>query len=855
MKKVAHIIVDKRKYILILYILIIIVSILGMLKVNVNYDMSKYLPEDSATKKGMEQMTEEFGDMASITVMFDDLTEKEQLERKAELEEIPNVKGVVYLQNDEIYQRDNHSRYMITVAENTYSEAAKDVLKAIRDKYKDDKVYISGAVVDNELLVTTITKEIPIIIAVAVVIIFVILFLLCDSWIVPFLYMTCIGIAVLINMGTNALLPSVSFMTFSIGALLQMGLSMDYSFMLMNRYNQEKLKTSEPETAMKNALRKAFRAITGSSVTTIVGLLALVFMSFKIGRDMGIVLAKGVFISLVCIFTILPGLTVKFDKLIMKTHKRSLEFPMNPIMKFVSKLRFVLVPAVFILVGISVMLQDGLKISYIKMFDNKDQEKIEEAFGVDNQMIVLYDKIEDAEHVDNFIQWLEEQDKVNFVQDYTNTIGKEYTYAELSETLGADITQTKLIYQMYKTQRPAEENIKATAYNLICFLDDDIIHDSTYSDFINAEQIETIEAARKQLDEGKAQLDAAITQLDEAEEQLLQAGMPTDEIANQRKALEQNPAYAMIYTEMTAAELAEVMEQDVTVVSGLMELYYMSTVDVEELRISLEECMRFITEDVMTDPIFFGAVSEDMKAALEEGGKEIELNKSMMTGEHYNRMILSAALPIEGEETFAFIGEVQEQAEKMLDGETYILNDSVMGYELDKGFGDELNFVTILTVVAILIVVWLTFRSLSVSVILVAVIQSAVYITMAVITLSNITVNYISLILVQCILMGATIDYGILFLSNYRELRGREEKKPAVAKAMNLSIKTIMTSSLILVTCCLTVGLIMTQKIIAQTCLIIAYGTISSVIMVIFVLPAVTLILDRFIVKKIKQNE
>lgn len=855
MKKLANIIVDKRKYIFILYILIIIVSVLGMLNVNVNYDMSKYLPDNSATKKGMEQMTEEFGDMASITVMFDDLTAEEQLERKAELSEIPNVMGVVYMQNDETYQRDNHSRYMITVSENTYSDKAKDVLKAIRDKYKDDKVYVSGAVADNELLVTTITKEMPVIIAVAVIIIFIILFLLCDSWIIPFLYMTCIGIAVLINMGTNALLPSVSFMTFSIGALLQMGLSMDYSFMLMNRYNQEKLNSSDPETAMKNALRKAFLAISGSSVTTIVGLLALVFMSFKIGRDLGIVLAKGVFISLICIFTVLPGLTVKFDRLITKTHKRSLEFPTNPVMKFVSKLRFIIVPAVLILVCISVMLQDGLKISYIKMFDNEDQKKIEEAFGVDNQMIVLYDNKEDAGHIDNFIKWLEEQDKVNYVQDYSNTIGKQYTYAELSEVLGADATQTKLIYQMYKDKQSGEETEKATAYDLICFIDDYIIHDSTYADFIDSEQIEAIAAARKQLDEGKVQLDTALTQLDEAEEQLIQAGMPTDEITYQREALKQNPAYAMIYTEMTGSELTEVMDMDTDTVNILLKLYHISFIDVEELRISPEECLQFIIEEAMAYPVLSGAVSDDMKTTLIEGKKEIELNKSMMTGERYNRMILSAALPIEGRDTFAFIGEIQEQAEEMFDGDIYILNDSVMGYELDKGFSKELNFVTILTVAAILLVVWITFRSFSVSAILVTVIQSAVYITMAIITLSNITVNYISLILVQCILMGATIDYGILFLSNYRELRENEEKKISIAKAMNLSIKTIMTSSLILVTCCLTVGFIMTQKIIAQTCLIIAYGTISAVIMVIFVLPAVTLLLDRFIVKKVKQKQ
>lgn len=119
------------------------------------------------------------------------------------------------------------------------------------------------------MMVTTLMEQIPIIAVIAVIIIFSILFLLCDSWVEPFLYMSCIGIAVVINMGTNAFLSSVSFMTFAVGALLQMGLSMDYSIMLMNRYNQEKQNASNPNEAMKKALLNSFGAITGSSVTTI----------------------------------------------------------------------------------------------------------------------------------------------------------------------------------------------------------------------------------------------------------------------------------------------------------------------------------------------------------------------------------------------------------------------------------------------------------------------------------------------------------------------------------------------------------------------------------------------------------
>jgi len=355
MKRVADFIVDKRKYVMILYLAILVISAVGMLHVNVNYDMSKYLPGDSFTKLGMEKMSGEYGDLASITVMFDDLDEKEQIKIKEDLASVPNVKSVVYQQDDESCQKDGHSKYMVAVSAGTYSNEAREVLEEIKNRYQDYEIAVSGAVVDNDLLIKTLAGEIPVIAIIVVVIIFAILFLLCDSWIEPFLYMGCIGVAILINMGTNALLPSVSFMTFAVGALLQLGLSMDYSIMLMNRYNQEKLDDPNPTAATKKALLHAFGAITSSSITTIVGLLVLVFMSFKIGQDMGVVLAKGVFISLICIFTILPGLVIMFDKLIMKTHKKSLNFKMDFIMKAVTKARFALILIVAVIVVFAVV--------------------------------------------------------------------------------------------------------------------------------------------------------------------------------------------------------------------------------------------------------------------------------------------------------------------------------------------------------------------------------------------------------------------------------------------------------------------------------------------------------------------
>ncbi len=158
MKKIADWIVDKKITIFIVTAILTAAAVFGIFQTNLNYDMSKYLPKDSAVKQGMEIMEEEYGDMSSITVMFNDLTDQEQLSRKTELKSIENVKTVVYLQDDETYQKDNHSKYMLTVSANTYSEEARNVLETIENKY-GKSAYCSGAVVDNDMMVSTLIEE------------------------------------------------------------------------------------------------------------------------------------------------------------------------------------------------------------------------------------------------------------------------------------------------------------------------------------------------------------------------------------------------------------------------------------------------------------------------------------------------------------------------------------------------------------------------------------------------------------------------------------------------------------------------------------------------------------------------
>ena len=192
----------------------------------------------------------------------------------------------------------------------------------------------------------------------ALAILVVVLLVMCNSWFEPVVFLGTIAVAVIINNGTNAFLPSISDSANSIVAVMQLVLSMDYSIILMNRYTQEKERHTDKKEAMKEAIRSAFPAITSSSLTTFVGLLALVFMSFKIGGDMGIALAKSVLISLICIFTVLPSFILASDKILVKTKKKSLNIPMGGYSKIAVKGRYV-ISGLFLVLFVGLFIAKG----------------------------------------------------------------------------------------------------------------------------------------------------------------------------------------------------------------------------------------------------------------------------------------------------------------------------------------------------------------------------------------------------------------------------------------------------------------------------------------------------------------
>ena len=345
LRKITDFIINKRHFILILFIIFTIISGILSSKVKINHDIAKYLPDTSETRIGMDIMEEEFSgtETSTLNLMFVDLANEQKLNIKNELELINGVKEVDY-DDSESYNKENYTLYVITVDDKSDSKMATDVYNQITEKYEDYTIYTSGDVSETNKTVLPFW-----IVALAVFCALIILIIMCESYVEPFLFLTSILMAVVLNKGTNIIFPTVSNITESITAILQMALSMDYSIMLMNRYDQEKQNEKDKIKAMKNALYKAFQAISSSSVTTIVGLLALVFMSFTIGKDLGFVLAKGVLFSLLCIFFVLPSLILMFDKWIVKTKKKSPNINLEKLGKYSYKIRYIAVP-LFIIV-------------------------------------------------------------------------------------------------------------------------------------------------------------------------------------------------------------------------------------------------------------------------------------------------------------------------------------------------------------------------------------------------------------------------------------------------------------------------------------------------------------------------
>ena len=338
LEKLCHFIVVFRKQIGVFFLFLIVLSIIGMTKVTINYDLSKYIPENMPSKVALNLTRDEFGMQSMARVMVNNITLAEAKEYKEKIESIDGIYKVMWLSDDidayqpesfvdkeelSKYYKDGSSLYDVMFEEDDYSDLTYNAVGELQKILPEDS-NLSGSAIDNRSSRDRLQNEMIKIMMFLVPLTLVILLLTTDSYFSSFVFIAVISVSILLNMGSNIIFESVSFVTFMISAALQFAVSMDYSVFMLHQFEAEKKKYDDEELAMKKAVKHASLSVLSSSLTTVAGFVALAFMNFGIGKDIGFVFAKGIVFSLFCVIFLMPYLILTFNKQIEKTKHRSL---------------------------------------------------------------------------------------------------------------------------------------------------------------------------------------------------------------------------------------------------------------------------------------------------------------------------------------------------------------------------------------------------------------------------------------------------------------------------------------------------------------------------------------------------
>ena len=896
MKRLTGFIVNKRNIIFSAMLILTAVCAFLIPKVSVNSDMTKYLPDDSSMKQGISLMEKEFPteeESYTVRVMFKGLSDDKKAEIMDALAAVDNVESVTYDRESNDYNSGEYTLYILNTKYGYDTEEEAAVERQVKEKFSDYEVTVKN---DD-----TSAPDIPLSVYLAAFgIILVVLLISCGSYFEPVLFLITIGIAVVLNLGTNFFLGEISDVSFGIAAVLQLALSMDYSIILMNRYRQEMKKTDDRKEAMANALRAALGSITGSAVTTIVGLLVLVFMSFKIGADIGIVLAKGVAFSMLCVFTVLPALILLSHKPIEKTEKkkRTEKARKNGLSAvlggFSYRFRSVIAILFVVLFIATGYLQSGTKTVYTL----SEKDTIADIFPKANTFVLLYDNT-DEDNIADIVSALEEKDGVKTVVSYPTTIGKQCTVKEMSNMLTemsgdlqVDEKLLNLVYYHYHTDGKTEP---MTLSAFIGFLSDTAATDPMFSDYIDQASAEQL-ARMKPLTE-KSTLTVPMTPAALAQtlgmdaEQVIQLFMlryGTEYTPDKTMSLYEfvsfltdnvlpKPEYAVMFDDAAKATLYQTKAIADAVVSGkeftvkemaefvgkisdkfnenTVELLYLYSASLKQgndrSTMSPETLVKHI-EKLASEPLLSTLLTNEQKAGIAKARKQLDDGVQQLKGEEHSRLTVMTKLPVESEKTSAFVKEVIKLCDEKLSGEYHLIGNSIMVDEMESGFGREQLIITLLTAASIFIVVALTFRSLAIPAILVLIVQCGVFITVSALGTIGGSMYYLALLIVECILMGATIDYGILFTSYYREMRATLSVCEAIVAAYKGSIHTILTSGTIMVLITAVIGPLFGNPTIEQIVRTLSVGCASAMFLILFVLPGILALCDRVIVRKTK---
>ncbi len=737
MELIASAIVRGRVVVYILFAAMIIFSALGISKVQVNSDITAFLPSDVETRRGLTVMEDEFETFASIRVMVSNVTLDTAYKIEEELENVEHVFRVTFDDTTAHYSS-SAALFSISLDCSETDSEAEEALQTMKDMLADYDTYISTTIGYD--VTTQIAGEMGGIIAIALIVIVLVMAFTSVSYFEVAVCMICFGVSALLNMGTNYLLGEISSITNSVAIILQLALSIDYAIILCHRYQEEYGNYGETKKAITIALSKAIIEISSSSLTTISGLVALTFMQFRLGYDLGIVLIKGIIFSLITIFLLMPALIVLFHKPLEKTTHRSLVPSLKPWGNFLVKHKFLFSAIFLILIPIAIYFSGKCEYAFaedsvtpiVKSERDIIDEKINGTFSDETAIAVLVPRgsYENEKKILNEVLAL---DNVTSATGLANTeVEDGYTLTDLytprmfAELVDVDVEEATLIYQAYG------------------------ISNKDYTPIFN---------------------DAA--------------------------------------------------EYKVPVVDMFLYLFDM------------------IDEGVVT-------LSGDKADMVDELRGTLEKALLQLRGENWSRLVFTANVPVEGEESVALVSKIHEITDGYYEGEeTLVIGDITSARDLNESFSSDNTLVSALSIIFVYIILLFTFNSVTGALLLVFVIQGSIWINFSFPFITDTKISFMAYLIVSAIQMGATIDYAIVMMSRYNALRETMTKKEAAAEAVKQSFATIFTSGSIMTTAGFLIAYRSTEVYISSIGLALGRGALISVILVLTALPQLIYLTDK----------
>ncbi len=742
MIKLSTLIVDKRKGFYLIFIMLILFSVASMNKVKVNNDLTSYLPGTTETRIGLDLMEEQFTTYGTARVMVCNVTYQEAEEIAERLEGLEGVNMLTFDESEEHYH-DMEALFELTFDVEKSDGAAQERLNAVLEELAGYDVYYTSDIGQEERDADDLNRDMVLILMLAgVVIVAVLLFTSTTYAEIPVFLATFI-VAAILNKGSNFIFGTISFVTDSIAVVLQLALAVDYAIILCHRFMEEH-EDKDAREAVIVALSKAIPEISSSSLTTVSGMVAMMFMQFRIGYDMGIVLAKAIVLSLISVFFLMPGLLLTFARAIDNSHHRSFVPKITAVGRFCVLTRFI-IPPVFVAVVIVAALISG-KTNYVydvnaleanKMSENKfSVTMVNREFGTINQLAVMV-PCGDYEREGQVLRALEAMEEVDSCMGLANIeamdgylLTGQLSPREFAELIDMDIEVADLLYSAYAVDH------------------------SNFGALLNG---------------------------------------------------------------------------------------------VHEYKVPLIDMFLFIYDQKEAGNV---TLDDELEETLTDAYSQISIARDQLLGDTHSRFVLELSVPAEGEETYEALQRIRETVARYYAYDDIVLaGNSTSNKDLSDSFGMDNTIITVLTALFVMIILLFTFQSAGLPVLLVLSIQGSIWMNFSLPYLTGESVYFLGYLVVSAIQMGATIDYAIVITSRYMELKTYMPIKEAIVETLNQAFPTIVTSGSMLVAAGFIISNTSSNAVVAAIGLALGRGTLTSILLVLLVLPQ-TLLMGDILIEK-----